>query len=54
MYLSTPDVIALTIALTLSVTLITTTAVANARLTRKVQQLRKQLLSENKTPKAGK
>lgn len=43
MYASTGDMIAVVIALSTSITLIVTTALQNARLTRKVAQLRAQL-----------
>lgn len=42
MYLATTDLIAVVIALSTSITLIITTALANARLQRKVAQLRAQ------------
>jgi hypothetical protein len=42
MYLATTDLIAVVIALSISMTLIITTALANARLQRKVEQLRAQ------------
>lgn len=45
MYLATTDLIAVVIALSTSITLIVTTALANARLQRKVAQLRAQLAS---------
>ena len=40
MYLTTLDLLAVTIALVVSVTLVITSAVANARLTRSVQEYR--------------
>lgn len=48
MYLLTTDLIAITIVLAVSVSLVVTTALANARLTRKVEQLRAQLAQVSK------
>jgi hypothetical protein len=45
MYLLSTDLIAIVIALTASTTLVITTAIANARLSRKVSELRAQLAS---------
>lgn len=42
MYLTTGDMLAVMIALVVSVTLVITTALANARLQRKIDQLRAQ------------
>lgn len=42
MYLTTGDMLAVMIALVVSVTLVITTALANARLQRKIDQLRSQ------------
>ena len=44
MYLTTLDLLAVMIALVVSVTLVITSAVANARLTRSVQEYRKAYL----------
>jgi hypothetical protein len=44
MYLTTTDLLAVMIALVVSVTLVITSAVANARLTRSVQEYRKAYL----------
>jgi hypothetical protein len=48
MYLLTSDIIAITIVLAISVSLVVTTALANARLTRKVEQLRAQIAQGSK------
>ena len=50
MYLTTLDMLAVMIALVVSVTLVITTAIANAKLTRSVQEYRKAWLDS----KAGK
>jgi hypothetical protein len=49
MYLTTLDLLAVMIALVVSVTLVITTAVANARLTRSVQEYREAWLTAKKT-----
>jgi hypothetical protein len=48
MYLSATDLLAVMIALVVSVTLVITTAVANARLTRSVQEYREAWLTAKK------